>query len=114
MSAPNIASGTEPRRMMKRIAEAVELRGEDEKDEDERQHERGQELVAFDAQLARLAGVINCCSLSAESCAASSSRNFSAWSRGTIATPLIVTALSCCNRLSERGTTVFCESSRSC
>ena len=42
-----------------RIAETVELRREDEKDEDEGESERGQELVALDAQLARLAGVID-------------------------------------------------------
>ena len=42
-----------------RIAEAVELRREDEKDEDEGEAEGGQEFVAFDAELARFAGVID-------------------------------------------------------
>ena len=42
-----------------RIAKAVELRREDEKDEDEGKAERGEELVALDAQLARLTCVIN-------------------------------------------------------
>ena len=59
MSAPNMASGTEPKQDDERIAEAIELRREDEKDEDEGESKRGQELVALDAQLARLTRVIN-------------------------------------------------------
>ena len=42
-----------------RIAEAVELRREHEKDQHDRQAERGQELVPFNLELPRLAGVIN-------------------------------------------------------
>ncbi len=41
-----------------RIAEAVELGRQHEKDQHQRQHERRQELVAFDAQLAGFAGVV--------------------------------------------------------
>ena len=59
MSAPNSASGTEPEQDDERIAEAIKLRREDEEDEDEREQHRGQELVAFGAQLPRFAGVID-------------------------------------------------------
>ena len=52
MSAPNMASGTRAEENNQRIAETIELRREDEKDEDEGEAKRGQELVALDAQLA--------------------------------------------------------------
>ena len=42
-----------------RIAEAVELRGEDQKDQNDREHEDAAEICAFDAQLTRAAGVID-------------------------------------------------------
>ena len=42
-----------------RVAKAVKLRGEDEKNQDDGEPEGGQELVAFDAELARFAGVID-------------------------------------------------------
>ena len=41
-----------------RIAEAVELRGEHEKDQNDRQQKRRQKFVSLDAQLPRFAGVI--------------------------------------------------------
>ena len=42
-----------------RIAEAVELRGQDQKDQDNRERKDGAELAAFNAQLTRFAGVID-------------------------------------------------------
>src|SRR6185369_1192515 len=42
-----------------RIAEALELRGEQEEDEDRRQPEDREELAALGAELARLAGVVH-------------------------------------------------------
>ena len=42
-----------------RIAEAVELRGEHEENQHDRQQECGQKFISFDAQLPRLAGVID-------------------------------------------------------
>jgi len=41
-----------------RIAEAVELRGEDEKNQNNREGERGKEFVSFSTQLTRVARVI--------------------------------------------------------
>ena len=59
ISAPNIASGTEPGEDDERVAERVELRREHEEDEDEREPHRRQELAALLAQLPRLARVID-------------------------------------------------------
>src|SRR5262249_42754284 len=42
-----------------RIAEALELRGEHEVDEDRREQERPEELAAFGPQLPRFAGVVD-------------------------------------------------------
>src|SRR5258707_789980 len=41
-----------------RIAEAVELRGQHEDDQNNREHERGQKFISFLAQKPRVAGVI--------------------------------------------------------
>ena len=59
MSAPNIASGTEPARMTKGIAKTVELGREHEEDEDHGQPERLEKLVPLGAELARLTRVID-------------------------------------------------------
>ena len=66
-----------------RIAEAVELRREHEENQDNSEQKRREEFAAFDAQLPRFAGIIDRVSLAAKSCAASSSRNFKAWSSGS-------------------------------
>ena len=47
-----------PQQDDERVAEAVELRGQHEKDQNQRQREGGQEFVALGAQLAGFAGVI--------------------------------------------------------
>ena len=58
-SAPEIASGTDPARMMNGIAEALELRRQHQVDQDRREQERAEELAALDSQLARLTRVVD-------------------------------------------------------
>ena len=59
MTAPKKRQRNRAEQNDERIAEAVELRGQDEKDQDDGEHEDAAEFAAFDAQLARFAGVID-------------------------------------------------------
>ena len=105
MPAPKSASGTEPKKNDKRIAEAIELRRQNQKDQNDGKTEDRAKLTAFDSELTRAAGVIGDEPAGMIFCA-SVSRNFSAVSTEAAGTPLIVTALSCCMRLRDRATVV--------
>ena len=93
--------------MTKGSREAVEVNRQDQKDQNDGQREGRKELVALDPELAGPTGVVKDIALGQNLLAASSSRKRRASSSGLMATPLILTALSCWNRFNERGTVEF-------
>ena len=90
-----------------RIAEAVKLRGQDKENQHNREQENAEEFAAFHPQLAGAAGVIDDITRRAGSGALRFREISSVASTEPVGTPLMVTALSCCMRLSERAT-VLC------
>ena len=104
--APNKRERDGSQQNNQRIAETVELRCEDEKNQHERQAKTREKLAAFGPQLARLASVVDHITLGQNLVCLILQKLQSGIDR-TAGTPLMVTAFSCCIRLSERAT-VLC------
>ena len=112
ISAPNIASGTEPARTTIGSRNELNCAASTRKMSRMRQAHGGQELAALLAQLARLAGVVEAASPGGRMRAAAVSSTCRPPSSDCGATPEIFTAFSCWKRLSVRGSTPVAEAWR--